>query len=133
MINIKYCPLCGKELYTINNLKSKYYICKDSTCRAIIKEDKITVAEIDKYLDIKERLNIEESRNNSNAYMLLKENLSGPMLIRINNNNINSIKCMYCIIYANSHDEAYEIFKKRFDFIKVTHDMIVNIDITEIQ
>ena len=127
-MKIKYCPICSKELLSIDN---KYSLCVDTGCRVIIKNNLIKQLDIDEFSNIVEKIGA-TPENKSNNYMLLKTDLSGPMLLKTTNDGICNDKCMYCIIQAKSKEEAMKILKRKFKVVDITDDMIVNINIKEI-
>ena len=63
--------------------------------------------------------------------MLLKEDLSGPLLVKNTSNSLSRTKTAFCIVKANSIDDAIKQFKERFEIIKVTKDTVVEISILE--
>lgn len=125
------CPLCGKELakVQINSCTEPVYVCADSSCRTFIKQDDVKHMDIDLYCKIQNKLNITKE---SKTYMLLKENLSGPLLVKNSNSALETNKNCYCIIKAESQEDALNQFKQKFKYIRVTEDMVVQINIKEV-
>lgn len=127
----KYCPMCGKELAVVkmHNTDTNYYVCRDIACRTQIKFDKISIIDIDKFANLQPRFN--DSNNNDGAFMLLKEDLSAPLLQKNSNNILVRDRNKYCIIRAKDKEDAIRQFKEMFDVIRIDSEMVVPIDIHE--
>lgn len=128
---ISVCPVCSKKLIEINDPYSdtKEYLCTDNTCRIHIVENHIDKLDISTYSRMVDGLNIQKQEYNT--YMLLKENLSGPLLQKLTNDYNEKDRSMLCIIKANSREDAINKFKRKFAYIKVTSDMVVPISVKE--
>lgn len=128
------CPVCGKKLVEIRaNIKNNYYyLCTDSSCRTNIESNIITKLDIEDYCKLQDKYNLNAIEKHCDAYMLLKENLSGPMLIKNSNEVFEKYKNSYCIIKAKSLEDAIEQFKNKFKYIKISKDMVVPITIREV-
>lgn len=128
------CPKCGCKLVGIhiNNEKS-YKLCPESTCRTMINGETISEMELDIYSRLQQRVEINKEHTSSGikAYMLLKEDLSGPLLVKNARNSLSRTKTAFCIVKANSIDDAIKQFKERFELIKITKDTVVEINILE--
>lgn len=131
-ITYKYCPLCGKKLIYIDD-GYKMNVCTDSRCRTYIKDDIIGDIDLTTYSKLQQYYNFDNNTViNSNTYMLLKENLSGPMLIKNTNEPTMNLRNKYCIINATDVISAINQFKQMFKYINITHDMVIPIDIKEL-
>lgn len=131
---ISICPKCGCKLIDITTTSTNLYkLCPDSTCRTMIKDDFISEMDIDIYSRLQQKFNFEKTQdsNGIRAYMLLKENLSGPLLVKNSNKDLSSSKVAFCIVKANDKASAFKLFKQRFEVIKITPDMVVEVDIVE--
>ena len=136
----KKCPLCGGKLVRIvqvsNGVVKTSYLCKKSTCRIIIDSAlQIRKISIEYYSFLEEKLNNAEVNNSDTSdknYMLLKEDLSGPMMQKMTNKFDDKEKCKYVIVKAKNVDEAFEKFRKAFSVINIKNDMIVEVNIEEI-
>ena len=128
------CPKCGCKLVDIhiNNEKS-YKLCPESTCRTMINGKTISEMELDIYSRLQQRIGFRKEHTSSGikAYMLLKEDLSGPLLVKNVRNSLSRTKTAFCIVKANSIDDAIKQFKERFELIKITKDTVVEINILE--
>lgn len=126
----KFCPKCGSELHSELSTSGKtlYSICKNSKCRTFIKGNIVDVMDIDIY----SRLQCKFEYKDSGYFMLLKENLSGPLLVKNTNNALEKCKNTLCIIEADSKQDAANKFKDKFKYIKISEDMIVPIRIVEV-
>lgn len=139
-IELKKCPLCGGKLAKLiqhnNNEEKVAYMCKKSTCRIFIDYTmRIYKLSIEYFSVLEEKLNstINSSEDSCDKnYMLLKEDLSGPMMQKMTNKFDDKEKCRYVIVKAKNVDEATEKFKKAFSVINIKNDMIVEINIEEI-
>lgn len=134
MINNEYiiCPKCGKPLIYIAD-GYKMNICTNSACRLYIKDDVIGNVELRDYSLIQQNYNLnnKSSVSNKGFYMLLKENLSGPMLIKNTNNALENKRNSLCILRAESKEDAIRQFKEKFKYIKINDEMIIPIKIQE--
>jgi leucyl aminopeptidase (aminopeptidase T) len=133
-MNFTICPVCGGRLskIRINNNKYELYICRDSICRTTIQNNKVFKMELGKYCIIQDKISENVEDKKSNTYMLLKRDLSSPLLVKNTNSATEKNKNSYCIINAKSHEDAVKQFKDKFKAIIVTDDMVVNIEIKEI-
>lgn len=127
------CPKCGCKLVSVNIGNSNYRICPESTCRTMIKDSTISEMDMDIYSRLQQKINFkkEKSSHGIKAYMLLKEDLSGPLLVKNTNKSLSRTKTAFCIIMANSIDDAIRQFKERFEIIHITRDNVVEISIME--
>lgn len=128
------CPKCGCKLVDINiNNEKSYKLCPESTCRTMINGETISEMELDIYSRLQQRVgfNKEHTSSGIKAYMLLKEDLSGPLLVKNARNSLSRTKTAFCIVKANSIDDAIKQFKERFELIKITKDTVVEISILE--
>lgn len=132
MVHYKVCPICCSKITNINKNNLEISICNNSSCRVIIKNNKISRLNLDKFAEAQEKFNLVNENEQSNIYMLLNEKLSGPLLIKTTNKALCNDSCMYCIIQAESREKALEIFKRKFEYIRVTDEMVVNISIKEL-
>lgn len=135
-INSKYafCPKCGNKLVNICSANTLLYeLCPESTCRTMIKNNNISEMDIDIYSRLQQKVNFKKTTDTRGirAYMLLKENLSGPLLIKNSSSNLSNTKVAFCIVKAEDKSNAIKLFKQRFEVIKVTPDMVVEISIIE--
>ena len=121
----KYCPKCGNKLIKFN----KGFLCYNNSCRVVIKNNSIYRMSLDEFIEIQDVIG--EQNNSSNSYMLLKEDLSAPLLIKNTNSPLERNKNTYCIIRAKNLDDALEQFSSKFSYIKVNKDMIVKVNINE--
>jgi hypothetical protein len=129
------CPVCGTRLAYINvpNSNVRYKICPDSTCRVQIKDDKINILDMDIYSRIQSNLNLEVKKNSGDRkFMLLKEDLSAPLLVKNTNDALSKTRNKYCIIRATDLDDAKRQFNQQFKYVKIRDEMIVEIEIKEI-
>lgn len=135
MINNEYtiCPKCGKPLIYIAD-GYKMNICTNSACRLCIKDDVIGNVELRDYSLIQQNYNLnnKSSVSNKGFYMLLKENLSGPMIIKNTNSALENKRNSLCILRAGSKDDAIKQFREKFKYIKINDEMIVQIKIQEV-
>lgn len=128
------CPKCGCKLVDINiNSEKIYKLCPESTCRTMINGKTISEMELDIYSRLQQKAGFKKEYNSSGikAYMLLKEDLSGPLLVKNARNSLSRTKTAFCIVKANSIDDAIKQFKERFELIKITRDTVVEISILE--
>ncbi len=128
------CPKCGCKLIDINiNSGKSYKLCPESTCRTMINGETISEMELDIYSRLQQKVGFRKEHINSGikAYMLLKEDLSGPLLVKNTRNSLSRTKTAFCIVKANSIDDAIKQFKERFELIKITKDTVVEISILE--
>ena len=125
------CPRCGKRLIKLKNANTDeyYYLCVSSNCRTTIRNNCIDTMSIDLFSRLTDKIN--NISSDTNTYMLLKENLSGPMMQKMSNNCYDKDKIMYCIIQAKSKDDGLEKLRNKFSIIKITDEMVVPIIITE--
>lgn len=135
-INCEYkiCPKCGCKLININSANGVLYkLCPESTCRTMIKNCNISEMEMDIYSRLQQKLGFDSKTDikGIKAYMLLKENLLGPLLVKNSRNALSNTRTAFCIVKANDVNEAIKMFKDRFDVIKITKDMIVEVSIVE--
>ena len=128
------CPKCGCKLIDINiNSGKSYKLCPESTCRTMINGETISEMELDIYSRLQQKVGFRKEHINSGikAYMLLKEDLSGPLLVKNTRNSLSRTKTAFCIVKANSIDDAIKQFKERFELLKITKDTVVEISILE--
>lgn len=123
-----YCPQCGNKLIQID---SELSICFNKACRTSISNSVISKMELDKYSKIQEKIKIVDNREYK-TYMLLKENLSAPMLIKNTNTATETKRNTYCIIKAKNIDEAILQFQQKFKYIKVNSEMVVEVSVKEV-
>lgn len=131
---ISICPKCGCKLIEVSTTNTALYkLCPDSTCRTMIKDNLISEMDMDIYSRLQQKMKFEKSQDTKGikAYMLLKENLSGPLLVKNSNRDLGSSKVAFCIVKANDQASAIKLFKQRFEVIKITPDMVVEVDIVE--
>ena len=131
----KICPKCGSKLIDVSiNSSNICSLCTESTCRTVIKDNIISEMEIDMYSTIQQKIKFKREQYDSGirAYMLLKEDLSAPLLTKNTNSPFIKERTAYNIIKANSFEDAKKQFKDKFQFIKVSDDMVVEISIKEI-
>lgn len=135
MINNEYtiCPKCGKPLIYIAD-GYKMNICTNSACRLSIKDSIIEDVELRDYSLIQQKYNLNNKSSVSNRgfYMLLKENLLGPMLIKNTNGALENKRNSLCILRADSKEDAIKQFKEKFKYIKINDEMVVQINIQEV-
>ena len=131
-IEYKYCPMCGKELAYIGD-GYKMYVCTNSTCRTSIKDDIIGDIDLSTYAYIQEKYNkeIKQEKSGYKAYMLLKENLSGPMFAKNTNEPFMKLRNTYCIIRATNKKDAINQFKDKYKVINISEEMVVEVSIRE--
>lgn len=135
-INSKYafCPRCGSKLVNINSANEVLYgLCPESTCRTMIKDSNISEMDMDIYSRLQQKIDFKKTTatNGIKAYMLLKENLSGPLLVKNSKNVLSSNKTAFCIVKDSDIYGAMRQFKERFEIIKITEDMVVEVSIVE--
>ena len=127
------CPKCGCKLIKVRTSNSECSLCTDSTCRTMIKNDIISEMDMDIYSRLQQRLGFKKAKESKGfkAYMLLKEDLSGPLLVKNTNKTLSRAKTAFCIVKANSMDDAIKQFKERFEIIHITNDNVVEDNIVE--
>lgn len=131
---ISFCPKCGNKLINIKSTNNLLYkVCPESTCRIMIKDGYISEMDMDIYSRLQQKVGFEKIHDikGIKAYMLLKENLSGPLLVKNSNKDLGNNKVAFCIVKAKDADSAMKLFKQRFEIIKVTPDMVVEVSIVE--
>ena len=124
---ISFCPVCGKKLVKLENTDD--IVCADISCRIRIHDHIISKLDIDEFAYIQDELPRQETK--SKTFMLLKENLSAPMLVKMTNNICNTTKDTFCICVAEDKEDARQKFRQRFEYINITPDMVVPITIKE--
>jgi hypothetical protein len=98
-----------------------------------IKDDKINILDMDIYSRIQSNLNLEVKKNSGDRkFMLLKEDLSAPLLVKNTNDALSKTRNKYCIIRATDLDDAKRQFNQQFKYVKIRDEMIVEIEIKEI-
>lgn len=129
----KYCPKCGKKLYHVepNNGKEPYDICNDAICRHVVKQNRIMQLSIEQYSLLQERYSLNKNKEQQKIFMLLKQDLSGPMLSKLIQDIAKRDRNTYNIITCESKNEAFKQFKERFSAIDMKENMIIPIDIVE--
>lgn len=131
----KICPKCGSGLVHFKNKEIiTRDLCTNSACRLSISNNKIDIMDLDEYSKIQDRVGFSriEGTQGVKAYMLLKENLSAPLLVKNNSDVLDTERNTFCIVQAKDKDDAMRQFNKRFAYIKITDEMIVEIIIKEI-
>lgn len=125
------CPVCSNKLINVENTlgSNVNYLCTDSGCRLYIENNYICRLDIFAYSKLVDKLGIKEI--SYDTYMLLKENLSGPLLQRLTTNYNEKDKSLLCIVKATSKEDAISKFRRKFSFIKITSDMVVPVTIKE--
>ena len=128
------CPVCGNKLVEIsaNNGTLLYYLCTDSSCRTMIKESTISTMDIEIYSRVQTGFNIQQDKSKCDGYMLLNEKLSAPLMLKNNNSIYEKCKNLYCIVRAESIDDAIEQLQRKFEYIKITSERVVPINIKEL-
>ena len=128
---ISFCPKCGSKLVCVGKGidNDGMYLCTGTACNIAINGNTISYNNTALYAKYNEI--ILRAREHSNTFMLLKENLSGPMLQKLTNTALEKDKSMYCIVQADSIEDALKKFQRKFNVIKVTNDMVIPITIKE--
>jgi hypothetical protein len=129
------CPVCGAKLayIVVPNSNIKYKICPDSTCRVQIKDDKINILDLDIYSRIQSNLKFDIKKNSEDRkFMLLKEDLSAPLLVKNTTDVLSKLRNKYCIIRATDLEDAKRQFNQQFKYVKIKDEMIVEVEIKEI-
>lgn len=134
----KICPKCGLQLEEVHiNIGDKNIVsvCTDSCCRTVINGGIISELDIASYAELQQRYNLKKHEDTTGlkAYMLLKEDLSAPLMVKETRDPLDRNKSNFCIVRAISKEEAFSIFSKQFKYINVTYDMIVEVRIKEIE
>lgn len=133
--NIQYfkmCPVCGNNMMTLDfGNDTKVSICSNTACKVVIENNEITVADDDEYLKLRANAST-DLKPDTNTFMLLKADLSKPMLIKNTNKFDEKCRNTYCIVQANDIEDAISQFSRKFDVIKITKDMVVPIKIKEL-
>lgn len=134
MRKIQYCPYCGKKLVSISDRTAfTNLICSDSKCRCMITNTVIEKLDIDEYVKMQDIIEECISNNSSQAnryWVLTKKESNSPILFKNTTNPVETHKQTLCIVQANTHDEALEIMQTKFKVMKITSDMVVEINIT---
>ena len=131
---ISYCPICGKKLVDITGTDGilLYSVCKDSSCRTMIKDNHISEMDIDIYCRLQEKnlLNTLDNKNKKyQEYMLLKENTQDALISLLTNNPTESRRVAYNIVRAYSHDEALKYFNDKFRMGKIKPERVVKVQV----
>ena len=135
MGNIKaeylYCPVCRTKLYKVRGTSNNelYSVCTNSSCRKFIKNDSIAEMDISIYSRIQPFFPYDNT--DTNIFILLKENLKGPLMSKATNGPFDKDRCMYNIVHAESREDAVDKFQKKFEHIEITGEMVAPIHIVE--
>lgn len=131
------CPVCGSKLirFRQNSTDKQNYLCSDSRCRIVIKNNSIYEMDMTLYSKLQQQFGFskQKSSNGIRAYMLLKEDLSAPLLVKNTKNPLLKDRNSFCIVSAESKDDALRMFNDKFEYIKISSDMVVEINIEEIE
>lgn len=131
--NYKCCPVCGKKIIYIGD-GYKMHICTNSSCRTSIKDEVIGDVDLTTYAEIQQKydFNNKTHKVGQSAFMLLKEDLSGPMFAKNTNEALMKLRNTYCILRAIDKEDALKQFRQKYKVIKINDDMVVEIEITEV-
>ena len=131
---ISYCPICGKKLIDITGTGGTllYSVCKDSSCRTMIKDNHISEMDIEIYSRLQEKglyKAIQKSAEQYQDYILLKENMNGALMSLLTNQPSENRKVFYNIVNAPSHEYALKYFNDKFKYSKIKPERVVKVRI----
>lgn len=128
-----YCPCCGSRLLKlVNNSDNNIaYLCRKTNCRILIRNSKISQMSLEGFSKLSDKVS-EVTTDDISGYMLLNEKRTGPLFVKNSNNYDERGKDTYCIVKANSIQDAITKFKRKYTYININEDNVIPVLIKEI-